>query len=76
MEGESHDSVSEIESLLDTVAVVDVDINVQHSGIMTEEFTDRDHNIIDEAEPTGLRLLGVVEAAGPVDGDWKGIELK
>ena len=38
MEAESHDPVSEIESFLDTVAVVYININVENSCVVTEQL--------------------------------------
>lgn len=38
MEGDSHASVSEVESFLDAVTMVDIDVEVQHSGVDLEEF--------------------------------------
>jgi hypothetical protein len=37
--------------------------------VVLEELEDGEDNVIDIAEPGGLALLGVVEPAGPVDGD-------
>ena len=34
-----------------------------------EELQDGENDVVDVAEPGGLALLGVVEAARPVDGD-------
>lgn len=34
-----------------------------------EEFEDTEDNVVDVAESRGLRLLGMMEAAGPIDGD-------
>ena len=38
VEAESHDPVSEIESFLDTVAVVYININVENSRIVTQQL--------------------------------------
>ncbi|TVU07996.1 hypothetical protein EJB05_41378, partial [Eragrostis curvula] len=37
--------------------------------VVLEELEDGEDDVIDIAEPGGLALLGVVESAGPVDGD-------
>jgi len=34
-----------------------------------EKFKNAKNNVVDVAEAGGLSLLGVVQAAGPVDGD-------
>ena len=69
VEGDRHDSVCEVECLLHSVAVVDVDVDVQHSGVNLEELQDCDDDVVDEAEAGGLGLLGVVQPAGPVHRD-------
>lgn len=38
MEGDSHASVSEVESFLDAVTMVDIDVEVQHSGVDLEKL--------------------------------------
>ena len=69
MEGEGHHSVCGPEGLLDAVAVVHVDVDVQHAGVVAQELQDGEHDIVDVAEAGGFGLLGVVQAAGPVDRD-------
>ena len=66
---ESHDAVGAVEGLLDAVAVVDVDVDVQDAGVDLEQLEDGQDNVIDVAEAGGLGLLGVMESPGPVDGD-------
>mmetsp|Transcript_7849 Transcript_7849/g.19970 ORF Transcript_7849/g.19970 Transcript_7849/m.19970 type:complete len:228 (+) Transcript_7849:888-1571(+) len=68
MEGHRHDAVREIEGLLDAVAVVDVDVEVQHARVVLEQLQDGQHQVVEVAEPAGLCPLGVVQPAGPVDG--------
>lgn len=36
---------------------------------LLEQLEDGQDDVVDVAETRGLRLLGVVESAGPVDGD-------
>ena len=69
VEGERHDAVGGPEGLFDTVAVVDVDVNVEDAGVVEQELQDRQHNVVDVAESGGFCFLGVVEPAGPVDCD-------
>lgn len=61
---------------LDAVAVVRVDVQVQHppellssAAAAVEEGLDGDHDVVHVAEPAGLALAHVVHAARPVDGD-------
>ena len=66
VEGETHHPVSHVEGLLDSVAMVDVYIDVEDSLVVFEQLEDGQHNVIDVAEATGLVLLCVVQATGPV----------
>lgn len=40
VEGHGHDAVGQVEGLLYTVAVVNVDINVENPGVVSEEHTE------------------------------------
>ena len=63
-----HDPVSEIESLLHPpIPVVDINVYVENPGVILEQLQDGDNDIV--AESTRLELLGVMEAARPVDGN-------
>jgi hypothetical protein len=66
---ERHDAVARVEGLLDAVAVVDVDVDVEHALVVLEQLEDAEHAVVHVAEARGLALLGVVQAAGPVDAD-------
>lgn len=39
VEGHSHDAVSQVKGLLDTITVVNVDVNVENSGVVSEKHT-------------------------------------
>ena len=65
---ESHDAVGAVEGLLDAVAVVHVDVDVQDARVDLEQLEDGQHDVVDVAEAGRLRLLGVVQPPGPVDG--------
>lgn len=54
---------------LDAVAVVHVDVHVQHPAEAAEELVDGEHDVVHVAEAAGLLPARVVQAAGPVDGD-------
>ena len=69
VEGDGHDAVGGVEGLLDAVSVVDVDVDVEDALVVLEELEDGEHDVVDVAEAGRLALLGVVESAGPVDGD-------
>lgn len=63
-----HDAIGRVERLLDAVAVVDVNVNVQDALVVLEQLEDGQDDVVGVAEPGRLGLLGVVEPAGPVDG--------
>ena len=60
VEGERHHAVA---------AVVDVDVDIEHAGVDLEELEDREHDVVDVAEPLRLVLLRVVQPARPVRHD-------
>jgi hypothetical protein len=66
VEGGAHDAVGSVECLLDAVAVVDVDVDVEHARVRAEELEDRQDDVVDVAEARGLALFRVVQPAGPV----------
>jgi hypothetical protein len=51
MERAGEDSIRRVERLLDSVSVVDVDVDVEHSGVDTEQFEDAENDVVDVAEP-------------------------
>lgn len=69
VEGEGHDAVGGPEGLLDAVAVVDVDVDVEDARVVAEELQDGEDDVVDVAEAGCFGLFGVVQAAGPVDRD-------
>ena len=60
MEAHSHDSVCRVKSFLNAVTVVHIYIDIEHTIVVLEELKDGNNYIIYEAEPTSLRLFGVV----------------
>ena len=68
MQAESHNSIGMIESLLDSISVMHIYVDIEHPGIDFQQLQYTDNNIVDIAEPTGLRFLGMVIASRPVDG--------
>ena len=67
MEGEGHDAVRRPEGLFDTIAMMNVDVYVEDSGMVKEELKDSEDDVVDVAEAASFRLFGMVQAAGPVD---------
>ena len=62
MEGKSHHAVGQVERLLDAVAVVHVDVHIEYTVLVLEQFEDRKHYIIYVAEARSLALFRVVQA--------------
>lgn len=67
METSGHHSVRSKECLLNTVSMMAVDVDVEDSLVVFQEFDDREHAVVDIAEPGGLLLLGMMQATRPID---------
>ena len=59
--------IRRVEGLLDTVAMMNVDINVQHPTMVLQQLEDGEDDIVGVAEAGRLALFGVVQPARPVD---------
>jgi hypothetical protein len=46
MERDSHDSVSGVESFLYTIAMMNVNVNVEDTGLETKKFDYAEYNIL------------------------------
>jgi hypothetical protein len=66
VQGQRHHAVARVESLLDSVTVVNVDVDVEHALVRLEQLEDAQHAVVDVAEAARLVLLRVVQTAGPV----------
>lgn len=51
MEGASHDPIGQIEGLLNTITMVDIDIDIQHSLVGLKQLQNGKHAIVDIAKP-------------------------
>ena len=69
VEGDAHDAVRRVEGLLHAVAVVDVDVDVQHARVVLQQLQDAQHDVVHVAEARRLALLRVVQPARPVHRD-------
>ena len=77
VEGHRHHAIRGVKGLLDAIAVVDIDIDVQNAGIHSmrngdpptplQQLQDGQHDIVHVAEAGRLRLLGMMQTARPVD---------
>lgn len=68
MERAGHDSVSQVEGLLNPITMMDINIDIQYSLISLEQFQNSQDTVIDIAEPRGLRLFGMMQPTGPIKG--------
>lgn len=64
-----HYSISGVKGLLNSITMVNINVNIQNSPVNFEKLEDTKNNVVDVTESRGFGLLGVVEAAGPIDGD-------
>ena len=69
VEGKRHDAVGGPERLFDAVAMVDVDVDVEDARIRAQHLEDGEDDVVDVAESAGFALFGMVQPAGPIDGD-------
>lgn len=69
METARHDPVAGIECFFHAVTVVYIDINIQDTGVETEEFEDAQNDVVDVAEARSLTLFGMMETTRPIDSD-------
>ena len=67
METDSHDSVGVIKGLLDSITVVNIDIEVKDSRVDLQKLEDTEYDVIDVAKTTGLWFFGMMETSWPVD---------
>ena len=51
MERASHDPVSEVESFLNTISMMNIDINVENSLESFQQLKDSKYTIVDVAKP-------------------------
>mmetsp|Transcript_21127 Transcript_21127/g.35286 ORF Transcript_21127/g.35286 Transcript_21127/m.35286 type:complete len:256 (-) Transcript_21127:392-1159(-) len=67
VEGDTHHTIGGVEGLLDSITVVNVDVNVQHPLVDLEEFEDGEDDVVDVTETGSLTLFGVMQSSSPVD---------
>ena len=60
MERDGHDSISEIECLLNTVAMVNINVNVENSRVILEQLQDRYDDIVHIAKSGGLKFFSMM----------------
>lgn len=69
MKGHGHHAIRQVEGFLNTVAVVHVNVDVQHPGMVLEQFQYGDHDVVDVTESGRFEFFRVMQTARPVDSD-------
>lgn len=69
VERNGHHTVRDVECFFDSISVVDVNINVQHTRVVLEQLQDTKHDVVHVAKPGSFGFLRVVQAARPIDRD-------
>jgi hypothetical protein len=60
VEGAGHDAVGRVESLFDTITVVDINVDVENARLESEELDNAQNNVVDVTETTGFALFCVM----------------
>lgn len=68
MERASHDSISKVKGFLNTITMMDINIDIQDSLKSFEKFQNSENTVINIAKSWGLRLFGMMETARPIEG--------
>mmetsp|Transcript_6211 Transcript_6211/g.9327 ORF Transcript_6211/g.9327 Transcript_6211/m.9327 type:complete len:239 (-) Transcript_6211:474-1190(-) len=64
-----HDPIRTIKCLLDSIPMMDININIQHSRMHLEQFQYGQYNIINITKSRSLTLLGMMEPPTPINGN-------
>lgn len=67
VKGDCHYTVTRVEGLLHAIAMMDVNIHIQHARVILKKLKDAKYDIIDVAESRCFVPLGVVQAPRPID---------
>ena len=64
-----HHSIRSVESLLHTISVMNVDVDVEHARMVAQQLENAEDDIVDVTEPARFAFLGVMQPSSPVDRD-------
>ena len=67
MEGAGHNPISQVESLLNSIPMMDINVNIEHPLVGLQQLQDGQHTIVDVAKTRSLGLLGMMKTSRPVD---------
>jgi len=76
VERHCHDAVSAIECFLNTISMMNVDVDVQHSVVVLQQLKNGENDVVYIAETTCLHLFCMVETASPVDANVSALMIK
>mmetsp|Transcript_5431 Transcript_5431/g.7907 ORF Transcript_5431/g.7907 Transcript_5431/m.7907 type:complete len:239 (+) Transcript_5431:439-1155(+) len=66
---EGHDSICAVECLFDTIAVMNVNIDIEHACVNLEKFEYGEHDIIDVTKAGSFGFFGMMKSPRPIDGN-------
>ena len=69
VEGDSQDAISCQEGLLNTIAMMTIDVDIEYALVCLEELKNTKDAIIDVAKATRFKLLCVVKSSSPIHSD-------
>ena len=69
MEWNGHNSISCVKCFFDTVPVMNVNIDVQDTLMIFQQFQDGQDNVVDVTETWSFGFFGVMESSSPIDGN-------
>lgn len=67
MKTNSHNSIGQVECLLDSISMMNIDVEIQHTRVDLKEFEDTKHDVVYITETTSLAFLGVMQTTTPID---------
>lgn len=72
MKTDSHDTVRGIECLLHSVTMVDINVDIKNTRVVSKQLQNREYNVVHITESTGFCLFSVMESSCPIDCDITG----
>mmetsp|Transcript_42954 Transcript_42954/g.124216 ORF Transcript_42954/g.124216 Transcript_42954/m.124216 type:complete len:207 (+) Transcript_42954:804-1424(+) len=62
-----HHAIGGVECFFDTIAVVNINVNVKNAFVLFQKLQNGENAIVDVTESRSLSFLSVVQTSGPVD---------
>lgn len=67
MEWNSHNTIGQIKCFLNAIAMMNVDVNIQYTGMVFQQFQYRNHDVIHVTETGRFEFFRMMQTAGPID---------